>query len=136
MVGGTKFTKISDLSPNMLVPMTNVIVEVDKTTLQQRLDGSVVMDVGDASGSISMIIPKESLDVFNQPAALAFVIKNVLCLVIGPTLMLQVSNKYTEISRVDKLPVPFFRRNKARNISEIDFTTSIESGERNSSMTT
>ena len=136
MVGGNKFTKISDLSPNMLVPITNVIVEVDKTTLQQRLDGSVVMDVGDASGSITMIIPKESLDVFNERAALAFVIKNVLCLVVGSTLMLQVSSNYTEISRVDKLPVPFFRRNKARNISEIDFTTSIESGERNSSMTT
>jgi len=121
MVSGTKFTKISDLSPNMTVPLVNVIVEVDMDTMRLRTDGAGEVEVGDASGSIVMFIPKSSMHNFSDPA-LAFVIKNVICLVAGTALMLHVSSQFSEITKVDKLPVPTFRRNKGRNFSHIEYS--------------
>jgi len=120
MVSGTKFTKISDLSPNMTVPLLNVIVQVDMSTLRLRVDGSGEAELGDASGSILMSIPKKCMEKFADPG-LAFVIKNILCVVIGNSLMLQVSSRFSEISKVDKLPLPFFHRNKGRNFSHIEY---------------
>ena len=122
MVSGTKFLKISDMSPNLTVPMVNVIVEVDMETLRLRNDGSGEVEVGDASGSILMSIPKKCVEKFSHPG-LAYVIKNVLCLVVGNTMMLQLSSQFSEVTRVDKLPVANFHRNKGRNFSHIEYST-------------
>ena len=121
MVNGTKFTKISDLSPNMTFPLVNVIVEVDMKTLRLRTDGSGEVEVGDASGSILMSIPKNCMEKFSEPG-LAFVIRNAVCLVVGNTLMLQLSSKFSEVVKVDKLPVPLFCRNKGRKFSQIEYS--------------
>jgi hypothetical protein len=121
----TIFTKIADLSPNMPNPLVHVIVDIDLRTVKARPDGSGQVLVGDASGSILMSFTRnflDRLDVQNSKP-LAWVLKNCMCIVIGERLMLQVSNSFTDISRLDKLPVKFFHRNKARNLSDYEYET-------------
>ena len=119
------FTKISDLTPNMVYPLVNVVVEIDNISLRLRADGSGEVLVGDASGSIRLSFPKnflEKLDLENSKPP-AWVIKNCVCIVIGSRLVLQVSTLLTETTRVDKLPVIFFRRNRARNLSDYEYVS-------------
>ena len=123
----TKYTKISDLSPQMAVPFCNVIVAIDRESFQETKGGGEI-EVGDATGSVLLRIPRSAcaqlgIGTSGAEPAEVYVVKGALVLLMGGRIVLQLSEQHSAISPVRKLANgQRILRNKNRNISQIKYS--------------